>query len=476
MQTDIGTSDSLSCSTEITHSHEAAKKAKEGTASRSGGAKEAKEGGTSSPLSPSELRQIRAEASKVALAKLDSEGRVISKENGNAGARVAEWRVTLGKRITGKGKERKFFETEGAAKDWIVRYLMEKRQYAKGSLSADIRTEAAECVRRLMPFNATLTEAVDYFIKHARPGGGRKKFREVAEEFIASRIAANRRASTLANYRSFVNVANEQWGDALVHEIKLAGIEEWISEGEWEPRTRRNHLASMTAVLGFALNRGYCIDNPAKKIDRPQLEDKPVEILTPSETRIFLRACEQFSPDLVAGAAIGFFAGLRASELCTLDWSEIDLEERHIEVTAAKAKTRQRRIVTISDNLLAWLKPIVQKSGPVLARVDDATRCITSDILTDRRASVLSQLAEYRQEKKLAPVLTRWPNNGMRHSFGSYYYAKTQNADQTAAEMGNSASVVFGHYRAVVKPKVAEEYWKIVPAGEAKNVVSIAAA
>jgi integrase len=432
--------------------------------------------GRLSALTLAEMKIIRNEAAKVPLAKLDCSGRVITKGAPNAGARVGKWRVTLGKRFTGKGKERKFFETEGTAKDWIVEYLAEKKQYAKGALSSDIRTEAAECMRRLLPFSATLTEAVEYFIKHARPAGGTKRFREVAQEFIDSRIAANRRPSTLANYRSFASVANEAWADVFVHEIKLAAIEEWISEGEWEPRTRRNHLASMTAILSFALNRGYCQDNPASKIDRPQLEEKPVEVLSPSETHIFMLACQQFDPELVPGAAIGFFAGLRAAEFCALDWSEIDLEERHIEVTAAKAKTRQRRIVTISDNLYAWLKPYEQRKGPVLARTDDPSRCISSDILTDRRASILSQLAKYRKLLLLPPVLTSWPNNGMRHSFGSYYYAKTQNVDATAAQMGNSASIVFSHYRAVVKPKTADEYWGIVPGDEAKNVVSMFAA
>jgi hypothetical protein len=132
--------------------------------------------------------------------------------------------------------------------------------------------------------------------------------------------------------------------------------------------------------------------------------------------------------------------------------------------------------VTISDNLFAWLKPLEKKSGPVLARMDDPSRPITSDILTDRRAAVLSALAEYRKERELPPVLNRWPNNGMRHSFGSYYYAQTKDADKTAFEMGNSAAIVFAHYRAVVKPKAADEYWNIVPVGEATNVLPMVAA
>ena len=47
------------------------------------------------------------------------------------------------------------------------------------------------------------------------------------------------------------------------------------------------------------------------------------------------------------------FTGLRTGELASLDWENIHLvgSQRFIEVAARKAKTRQRRIVSISDIL-----------------------------------------------------------------------------------------------------------------------------
>jgi hypothetical protein len=45
--------------------------------------------------------------------------------------------------------------------------------------------------------------------------------------------------------------------------------------------------------------------------------------------------------------------------------------------------------------------------------------------------------------------------------FGSYYYSKTKDADGTASEMGNSAQMVFAHYRAVVKPEATKEIGKL---------------
>ena len=51
----------------------------------------------------------------------------------------------------------------------------------------------------------------------------------------------------------------------------------------------------------------------------------------------------------------------------------------------------------------------------------------------------------------------------MRHSFGSYFFAKSKNENLTASEMGNSPAMVFQHYRALVKESDSLEYWSLRP-------------
>src|SRR5690348_8587436 len=131
-----------------------------------------------------------------------------------------------------------------------------------------------------------------------------------------------------------------------------------------------------------------------------------------------LFAAHQIDPSLVPYIAIGLFAGFRSSELETLDWDEISLEDRHIEVTAAKAKTSRRRIVAISDNLHEWLKPYAKMDGPI---VSPGWR---------GRMQKLAKLAEFK----------RWPKNVLRHSIGSYHLAKNQNSAITALEMGHEGT------------------------------------
>jgi hypothetical protein len=62
----------------------------------------------------------------------------------------------------------------------------------------------------------------------------------------------------------------------------------------------------------------------------------------------------------------------------------------------------------------------------------------------------------------------------LRHSFISYRLADIQNAAQVALEAGNSPNVVFRHYRELVKPSAAKEWFAVSPQ-PAENVVQLAA-
>ena len=61
---------------------------------------------------------------------------------------------------------------------------------------------------------------------------------------------------------------------------------------------------------------------------------------------------------------------MRSAELARLDWSEVNLQERHITVAADKAKTGARRVVPISDNLSAWLQQYARPHGEVMSYVN----------------------------------------------------------------------------------------------------------
>jgi integrase len=164
-----------------------------------------------------------------------------------------------------------------------------------------------------------------------------------------------------------------------------------------------------------------------------------VTIFTPDQiATILAKADATIRPFL----ALGAFAGLCMAELQRLDWSEVDLDRGFITVAASKAKTRQRRLVPISENLKLWLLPQRRTSGPLCL----LKRC-------QRLAAKLCQNFA-------------WPKNGLRHSFISYRVAILHDTARVALEAGNSPVVIFSHYRELVTPEAAHAWFAIHPRPE----------
>jgi integrase len=308
-----------------------------------------------------------------------------------------------------------------------------------------LRAEAMACSQRLKPLNATLTQAVEFFITNAPRDETAKSIEELKEEFLKSRKAMNCRPRTIVQYESYLRVICADFGKVDVTRILRQDIEDWLEESEWSPRTRKNYLVTLTTILNFAVVKGYRAENPAATINRPILDDRPVGILTVEQARGLLRVAEESDRDMLPALTMGLFAGLRRSELFTLDWSEIDPEHRTIEVKGIKAKTRQRRLVTVADNLLMWLSPHRKTSGAVTP---------------ERNIDVFS---ERLHELAVKAEITTWPHNAMRHSYGSYFLGKTKDENLTASEMGNSPEVIIKHYRPLVRDADVTRYWHLAP-------------
>jgi integrase len=246
-----------------------------------------------------------------------------------------------------------------------------------------------------------------------------------------------------------------------VAEITTAEIDHWLrslTDSETDeplaPRTRNNFRRVLNVAFNFARNRGYCVDNPAAMTAKAKVVDAAAGILSVEETS---RLLESASEKLVPYLAVEAFAGLRRAELERLDWKEIDLQSRLIEVTASKAKSARRRFIKIKPNLGLWLKPYAKTHGPVTP------------------SGYRKLLARARR----AAGIQAWPNNVLRHGFASYYLAhfKKAGAAELALELGHTnANLVFQHYRELVKPKEGKRYWSIPPQTESANIVALATA
>lgn len=207
-------------------------------------------------------------------------------------------------------------------------------------------------------------------------------------------------------------------------------------------RTKNNYLQAINVLLEFAKKQKYLPRDLAimDEVEQAEEDDFEIEIFTPEEITKILAAANK---DIVPVIAIGAFAGVRTAEISRLDWSEVNLEKRYIEVKKSKAKTRSRRLVPIPENLVAWLKPIVKTSGPIWER---------SEVL---------MFEQIRDSANDASV--KWKHNALRHSFISYRVAINNNVNEVAMEAGNSPDMIFKHYRELVTEETAKTWFGITP-------------
>src|SRR5260370_42511122 len=117
--------------------------------------------------------------------------------------------------------------------------------------------------------------------------------------------------------------------------ITAREVDEWLRALDVSATTRNNFRRVLIVAFNFAVDRGYCVSNPAEKSAKAKVVEGKVGILTVSQTARLLEASPR---ELLPFAAIGAFAGLRRAELERLDWSEVDLQSGLVEVPPSKAK------------------------------------------------------------------------------------------------------------------------------------------
>ncbi len=258
--------------------------------------------------------------------------------------------------------------------------------------------------------------------------------KELLEEFETAKDRAGRSRRYLRQMRVSVRRVFGKEIRKPLEDVTTHGLELALAELDLAPRTVRGYFLDVRTLLSFAVKRQYLMRNPASAIDPPAVTHQAPKIHTPAEAKRVLAAARKSDLNFCRALAIRYFAGLRSAEVFRL--SEAEIRADYIEVTAAKAKTRRRRLVSITPNLRAWLAlgpelPVGRTSG---------------------LAKKVATLAE-----------CGWPTNVTRHSFCSYHLSKFGSAARTALEAGHTETMLFNHYREVVTREAAEEFFAIVP-------------
>jgi len=355
--------------------------------------------------------------------------------------------------MIGGKRVRERFKTLEAAEERAEKIRNAYREEGKAAFNipADLRIEAHKCAELLKPYNATITAAVQHYLKTVLAYRTAPTVSDIIKRMLADTRSAGRRERTLGDLAYRLGSFAKTFGSRQLAGISLEELREWIEVPMLGARSRIHNATKISQLYNYAIRQGWVDTNLVRRITRPSTEDKAVEVFTPTEAANLLAHAN--SVGLLPFVAIGLFAGLRSTEIQRLDWQAVKLAERSIIVGSEVAKKRSRRVVEINDALAAWLTPCAKAAGMVVGLRED-------------------QLTHQLQKLSTAAGLVKWKQNGLRHSCATYSLAVTGDAVRVAYALGNSADMIHRHYKALVTKADAERFFALRPAGPAADQIT----
>jgi integrase len=232
---------------------------------------------------------------------------------------------------------------------------------------------------------ATVAELCDAYFEAAEAGK------------LLTRRRAPKKASTLATDKGRI----ERHIKPLLGRLKAASVtrrdierfQDAVTDGETEARikTGKHGLARVTggqgtatrtmgllgAIFGFAVKRGFRVDNPVRGVERHadgqrtrRLSD--VEYAALGEA---LRAMPETAwPVAVAATRFLAVTGWRRGEMLALKWSEVDLATRTARLPDTKTGASQRPLSHTASDALRSLPRIGELVFPASAGIDKTMR------------------------------------------------------------------------------------------------------
>lgn len=280
----------------------------------------------------------------------------------------------------------------------------------------------------------------------------------VAADWLKSLEAAGRSASHRRSCRITLDRAAALWGDPKAASVTPEHVGAMMKrDPKATASTQASHRRILHGFFGFAVEQEIRPDNPAAKVKAPRIaaHSDDIEILTPAECRGLIVAAHHYAPTMIPALAIQLFAGVRSGELQRLTWADVRMDRGLIVVKSGKAKTGNRRMVSVLPCLDALLRPFVPADPETPVWPPNGPR------LWDRILKGAGWRGKSCWEAVGEGGGRPWPRNALRHSFVSYHLGALHDAARTALEAGHSQEILFRHYRELVGEDEAAEFWTV---------------
>ena len=304
------------------------------------------------------------------------------------------------------------------------------------ALPATAKVEILNVIKQCARARTTLTDIYNYWADGQFTAGS-KSVQECKDLYLKSLAHSGRKASYVKKMRLFLIHLCETLGSTQIHAVKLTDLEALANKVSL--KTRQTWRKCACSFWSWNIKKGFCAQNIAQRLDTPSVEIEAPTILTVDQCRLLLAKC---SDAALPGLVLMLFAGIRPMEAVKVSWKDVDFNAKTITINAAVAKTRAFRKVSMPANLTAWMHYLLAKKAALPFHLKGRP-------LTVELARILG--------------LSSWPRDSLRHTAASMMLERTQSADRTALELGNSPGILHRHYKNLVSSEDCRMFWDILP-------------
>lgn len=241
-------------------------------------------------------------------------------------------------------------------------------------------------------------------------------------DYLALEAGSSRH--TIENYRRdllrFVEFAETRRArnPAAVSRTLLRDFVFLLKDLGLSPATIRRQVSALHTYFGFLIGEGVLTDDPSDRLETPKKWRTLPEVLSVAEVEAMLGAPSADQPLGWRDRALlelGYGAGLRVSELCTLGVQDLLLSEGLVRVFGKGGK---ERLVPIGRKVIGPVSVYLNQTRPGLDRGKSAGR-----VLLNARGAPLSRVGAWgiiKRVAKAAGLKKRVTPHTLRHSFATH--------------------------------------------------------
>jgi integrase len=376
----------------------------------------------------------------------------------NTGPEAAQWRVNVPAELSQTGKrQRLFFSTRKHAQAECERLKARKHNFGASleKLSASQVVEAAQSFESLEEYpQVSLKDAARAYLETLNARAKSISLAKLFEMYLAAK------GGRTPKYLRALRNTRDQFKN--LHALPVSDI----TPGDLETQlaqmpggSRNAVMRYLRAVFRFGVKRGVLASDPIARLDFAERPRSEVEVLSVEHVSKMLTNALENDLALLPFLVLGFFCGIRPDgELQKLLWTDVDLIDTVVTIRPAASKTRRRRFIELSENAKAWLEQYQLRGG---SREGLVVRYSPQQLRTRRRAN-----------RETAGIAS-WPQQGMRHSFCSYWLAKHEDINRLVLLTGHDdPDTMWRHYHRGTRKADAEKFWAIRPPVAQPNIVA----